>query len=75
MGACYVCGGRLKPTELGHKRYRHDRCAPGTVKWCEWYEGRAASERTEAGDLLYKRALERRAKNEQRADGTARPTE
>ena len=61
---CYVCRGRLKLTELGHKRYRHRRCCPGSVKWCTYWESLPAEERRkrEAGRILYTYATQQREK-------------
>ncbi len=53
-GKCYVCGKTLQRNELGFSRITHDRCKPGTVKWCEWFRTQPKSQQSEAGRLLYK---------------------
>ena len=59
---CYVCKNAIHPpkTELGSCRFRHSRCAPGTVKWCRYFEFLPQEKRTTVGYLLYQHALDRK---------------
>ena len=57
---CYVCSKPMDKNELGFSRVTHVRCAPGTEKWCRWFEKLPKRQRSEAGSLLYKWALRKK---------------
>lgn len=52
---CMVCGRVCWGTYryLGHGKWRHEECHPGSKPWLEWYASLPADRRTSAGDALF----------------------